>query len=76
MYIADREVNRVRFVSASTGDISTIAGSDYTGDGGAATSALLNNNYGVAVDLSGRRTHYLLRTMLVVLLLLCIFLSY
>ncbi len=76
MYIADREVNRVCFVSATSGNISTIAGSDYVGDGGAATSALLNNNYGVAVDSSGRRTHYLLRTMLVVSLLLRIFLSY
>ena len=53
MYIADREVNRVCFVSATSGNISTIAGSDYIGDGGAATSAVLNGNYGVAVDSSG-----------------------
>ncbi len=77
VYIANTEDNIIRFVSASTGDISTIAGGgDYTGDGGAATSAVLNGNYGVAVDSSGRRTHYLLRTMLVVSLLLRIFLSY
>ena len=53
MYIADREINRVSFVSATSGNISTIAGSDYTGDGGAATSAVLNGNYGVTVDSSG-----------------------
>ena len=37
--------------------ITTIAGTgsaSYSGDGGAATSAALNNPYGVAVDASGR----------------------
>ena len=54
VYTATAEDSVIRFVSASTGDISTIAGGgDYTRDGGAATSALLNNNYGVAVDSSG-----------------------
>ena len=39
------------------GIITTIAGTgsaSYSGDGGAATSAALNNPYGVAVDASGR----------------------
>ena len=69
MYIADTDNNRIRFVSATTGIINTIAGDgnrDYNGDGGAATSALLNNPYGVAVDSSGSA----LTTKLVVLLIL------
>jgi hypothetical protein len=56
MYIADASNNRIRKVSASTGIITTIAGNGtqgYGGDGGAATSASINNPTGVAVDGSG-----------------------
>jgi hypothetical protein len=55
IYIADRSNCVVREVSASTGDISTFAGSGtcgYSGDGGAATSAELNQPSRVAVDSS------------------------
>jgi RHS repeat-associated protein len=68
LYIADHQNNQVREVAAATGtqwrqhmtanDIYTIAGSTAgtigsTGDGGPATSALLNGPAGVAVDGSG-----------------------
>ena len=56
MYIADQYNHRIRKVTVSTGIISTIAGtgtSSYSGDNGAATSATLNNPYGVALDTSG-----------------------
>jgi trimeric autotransporter adhesin len=55
-YIADTSNNRIRKVTASTGIISTVAGNGtagYSGDGGAATSAELNEPFGVAVDKSG-----------------------
>ena len=55
MYIADRSNHRIRKVS--TGIITTIAGtgtSSYGGDGGAATSATLDDPLGVVVDASGR----------------------
>ena len=58
MYIADYGNNRIRKVTASTGIISTIAGSGnfgYSGDDGAATSARLNYPFGVALDVSGRQ---------------------
>jgi len=58
LYIADSGNNRIRKISG--GKISTIAGSGtglasggYAGDGGAATSALLRNPYGVLVDAAG-----------------------
>jgi YVTN family beta-propeller protein len=54
LYIADEAGNRVRKVSG--GKISTIAGTSVngsSGDGGPATSALLNAPQGVAVDSSG-----------------------
>jgi uncharacterized protein (TIGR03437 family) len=58
LYIADAGNNRIRKVSG--GKISTVAGSGstgssagYSGDGGAATSALLRNPYGVRVDSAG-----------------------
>ena len=58
MYIVDN--NRIRKVTVSTGIITCIAGSGtgpnsggFSGDGGAATSAKLNNPFGVAVDSSG-----------------------
>lgn len=53
IFIADTANNRIRQVSASTGDISTVAGDGtqgYYGDGSAATSAELNQPAGVAVD--------------------------
>jgi sugar lactone lactonase YvrE len=56
LYIADTGNQRIRKVTASTGDISTIAGNGsdgYTGDGGAATSARLNNPEFLAADSSG-----------------------
>ena len=57
MYIADIQNNRIRKVTVSTGIISTIAGTDSagnSGDGGAATSAALEQPYGVALDASGK----------------------
>ena len=59
MYIADTDNHRIRFVSATTGIISTIAGDgnrDYNGDGIAATSASLYYPLGVALDSSGKHT--------------------
>ena len=74
MYIADTNNNRIRFVSATTSNISTIAGDGsygYNGDGIAATSASLYYPFGVAVDSSGSAlTSSLLGYMVVVLLLL------
>jgi sugar lactone lactonase YvrE len=55
LYIADAPNNRVRMVNTS-GAISTIAGNGlaaYSGDGGPAIFAGLNNPTGVAVDSSG-----------------------
>lgn len=54
LYIADTGNSVIRFVDASTGFISTIAGNGtaaYTGDAGAATAASLNHPQGLAVDL-------------------------
>ena len=59
MYIADTDNHRIRFVSATTGIISTIAGDgnrDYNGDGGQAKSASLYYPLGVALDSSGKHT--------------------
>jgi sugar lactone lactonase YvrE len=56
VYIADSQNYRVRKISASTGIISTIAGTatqGYGGDGGPAKAALLSNPYRVAVDNNG-----------------------
>ncbi|MBX3164543.1 MAG: T9SS type A sorting domain-containing protein [Bacteroidetes bacterium] len=60
VYIADTWNNRIRKVSTN-GIITTIAGSGatgssnggFSGDGGAATAAQLNNPHGVAVDAAG-----------------------
>ncbi len=61
MYIGDRNNNRVRKVTVSTGIITTIAGSStsgsFSGDNGQATSASLN--YAAAVALDSSRTHSL-----------------
>ena len=58
MYIADIDNNRIRKLTASTGIITSIAGSStsdsYSGDNGAATSATLDDPKGVALDASGR----------------------
>ncbi len=56
MYIAEEDSQRIRKVTVSTGIISTIAGTGtagYSGDGGAATSAMLNYPHGVAAYASG-----------------------
>ncbi len=63
LYIADYFNNRIRKVTAATGVITTVAGNGYTddetnaggysGDWGPATSAMLNNPEGVAVDANG-----------------------
>ena len=55
VYIADRSIHKIRMVT-SAGIITTIAGTGIQGssvDGGAATSAKLNNPFAVAVDISG-----------------------
>ncbi len=56
LYIADSSNNRIRKVTASSGNISTIAGNGvqgYAGDGGNAAGAEMNGPEGVAVDGSG-----------------------
>jgi sugar lactone lactonase YvrE len=56
IYIADSWNFSIREVSASTGDISTVAGNGhngYSGDGGAATSAMLSKATDVTLDNSG-----------------------
>lgn len=55
IYVADADDNRVRKISAS-GTIQTVAGNSvagFSGDGGAAGSALLNHPYGLALDAAG-----------------------
>jgi uncharacterized protein (TIGR03437 family) len=58
LYFADAFNNQVRKVVLSTGTITLLAGSPtaaygYSGDGGLATDALLDNPTGVAVDTAG-----------------------
>jgi hypothetical protein len=62
LYIADTLNNVIRKVAANTGIITTVVGMytlqyrgqpGYAGDGGLATSAFLNQPYGVAVDSTG-----------------------
>jgi hypothetical protein len=56
IYIADSANHRVRLVTNSTGIITTVAGtgtSGYSGAGGAATSATLQDPRGIALDSSG-----------------------
>ncbi|MDE1160665.1 MAG: Ig-like domain repeat protein [Acidobacteriaceae bacterium] len=56
LYIADANNHVIREVVKASGAISTIAGTGvegYDGDGGAATSALLDTPTGIAVDASG-----------------------
>ena len=55
MYIGDNGNHRVRKITASTGVITTLAGtglSGYSGDGGAATAAAIANPCGVNLDSS------------------------
>lgn len=56
LYFADSGNNRVRRIDAGTGVVTTIAGTGiggFSGDGGAATDAQLNNPVSVALDGSG-----------------------
>jgi hypothetical protein len=62
IYLSDSGTNnyRIRMIQVSTGNISTIAGTgtqgtvvSTNGDGGLATSALMDNPYNLAVDLKG-----------------------
>jgi hypothetical protein len=56
MYIGDRSNNKIRKVTASTGVITTYAGTGtagYLGDGGAATSARLRSPEGVSLASNG-----------------------
>jgi hypothetical protein len=65
VYIADSSNNVIRRVDGSSGEITTVAGDyaaglagndclgGYSGDGGPATSALLNDPQGVAIDGAG-----------------------
>ncbi|WP_107852861.1 NHL repeat-containing protein [Oceanimonas marisflavi] len=56
LYIADGGNHRIRKVDADTGEIDTVAGngsSGFSGDGGAATSALFRYPQDVAVDTAG-----------------------
>src|SRR5262249_40744250 len=56
LYITDSYNNRIRFVDAATGTISTIAGTGEagsSGDGGLATEAALNFPSGIVVDAAG-----------------------
>jgi len=56
IYISDSSNNCIRKITASTGIISTIAGTHtqgFSGDGGAAVNAQLSSPYGLAVDSAG-----------------------
>jgi hypothetical protein len=57
IYVCDNGNSAVRKVAATTGIITTVAGTlgrlGYTGDGGPATGATLNSPNGIALDLSG-----------------------
>lgn len=61
LYIADIQAQVVRKISAVTGSISTVAGigppaswgGGFSGDGGPATSAHLNDPFGLAADAAG-----------------------
>lgn len=53
LFVADTLNQRVRRIDAETGIITTVAGSDFIGDGGPATLAVLDSPYGVALDSEG-----------------------
>jgi trimeric autotransporter adhesin len=57
IYVADQFNNRIRIITKSNGVITTVAGTGgagaFNGDGGKATSAVIDNPGDVAVDASG-----------------------
>jgi hypothetical protein len=56
LFIADQNNQRIRRVDAVTGIITTVAGNGsrgFSGDGGPATSAILNDPHAVALDADG-----------------------
>ena len=56
LYVADQFNHRIRKIAVSTGVVTTVAGTGllgYSGDGGLATSARLNNPSSVTIDQSG-----------------------
>jgi NHL repeat len=56
LYFSDTFNNRIRRVAAQSGIITTVAGNGdkgYSGDGGKATAAALNEPYGIALDRAG-----------------------
>jgi sugar lactone lactonase YvrE len=56
LFVADWDNHRIRKIEAITGTISTVAGTGtagYSGDGGAATAAMLHRPTGVCVDSAG-----------------------
>jgi hypothetical protein len=56
LFIADKDNHRIRKVAAGTGITTTVAGTGtggFSGDGGSATGARINNPTSVAVDESG-----------------------
>src|SRR5712691_10678699 len=56
LYFSDTFNNRIRCVDARSGVISTVAGNGdkgFSGDGGPATAAALNEPYGIAIDRAG-----------------------
>jgi len=53
LYIADTGNQRIRMISASSGVITSIAGTTANGDGGLAPGGVLSNPMGVATDATG-----------------------
>ena len=72
IYISDRYNHRIRKVTISTNIITTVAGNggtgSYSGDGGDATSAGLNQPLRIALDSSGTR----IRQVVIILILIFI----
>ncbi len=68
IYVGDTSNYRVRKVNVATGIITTIVGTGtngHSGDGGAATSAMISKPYGVAVDISGMPSMNVFTNMLI-----------